>query len=371
MKPLLSIFLPICLLPLALSCERQDRMGTEADAPVRFSLSTKALLPGETTYRAALLRPASYAVVSTGTYCDEVEDHDETAGYSWLSPCRVDADGLPLLSDGTVTTDVGLADHNSSYGLRYGTGGAYYLVVAAPARALTSGYWPWTPEREFYVSDAQTVSLAGSWLDGSYVYESSSVEALTLKDRRARFSIHIECGELEEAYLQSVTLRNRVNTARWYPGQGFSVDNYTTEDLAYYDCGGSPMHLVRADGDTWNSSDALVSAVPEVFLPALDYSDAAFTALRPQIEVLLGDDPSHPVAARIFITENVLPMKNYTYNIYISKYNVTVSLTASDWEDGGDLDVLGDESTALLGTFDLGGWTDGGNLGTDDWNTSF
>ena len=212
------------------------------------------------------------------------------------------------------------------------------------------------------MSDPVPVNLSGTWLAGEYVYTSST--ALTLRDRRAGISVHIECGELAEAYIQRVTLCNRITAGRWYLTAGFSPAHFTSEDLVLYDCGGTPMHLRRSDGDDWTSTPRMI--------PATDYQAAANAPVRPQIEILLGDDPAHPSRALVDITETVSPMTDYTYHLRVSKSHVVVTLTAGAWDDGGVVSSEDAESPGVIGTVGVDGWTaHPGSTDTDDWNDHF
>jgi len=362
----------LLLLAVLPSCEKEAALsaGAGEQIPLYFSVETKSL-SGERTFRAAAFGFQSQAFACSGTYCSETVDHRATVpGGLWLAPCRVNDGGDPLRSDGTLAENLSQADKDSRYALipNYGCTEGIYLVVSSPARKIFSGngqwYYPWTSDAEFYVSDAVSATVSGCFLDGEYVYTSSAKEALRLRDRRARIYVHIECGGLSEAWLQSVSLLNCVNSARWSLLSGFSASDYTVETAGLYDCNDSPQHLVKARGDGWDSDR-------EVFLPSIDYSDPGYVSLRPQIRILMGDDTDHPSQALVDITVPVEPMKDYTYNLYISKSNVTVTLAASAWDDGGTHGTVDDEAPAYIGTFDIAGWDDGGINDAADWNGSF
>lgn len=369
----------LCIFPalvalLALSCERRPLEYPETmeePAPVKFGLVTKSLGAGEKTFRVALFNMSTKALLGQGTYCSTPIDHSATVtDGQWLSPCRVDDNGGPLKTDGTEASGLAEADTDSKWGLRAGTNGSCYLVAASPAKAMTRAgsqrYYAWTPSTELYVSEAVLVTLSGTWLGGQYVYESSS--ALELKDRRASIKVHIECGELSTAYIQSVTLLNCVTAARWDLVSGFSNANYTTGSYPLFDYSsdnsGTVLRLDKADHDSWNST-------LDVFLPAIDYSGSDYAAMRPQIQVLMGNDPAHPSSAVIDITEKVDPMMHYTYNLLVSKSDVVITLTAMSWDNGGEHASSDTEEPGKLGTVTITGWTDGGASNTDNWNTSF
>lgn len=368
----------LCIFPalvalLALSCERRPLEYPETmeePAPVKFSLVTKSLDAGEKTFRVALFNMSTKALLGQGTYCSTLIDHRATVTDGrWLSPCRVDNNGGPLKADGTEASGLGEADTDGKWGLRYGTNGSCYLVAASPAKAMTSAgsqcYYAWTPSTELYVSKAVPVTLSGTWLGGQYVYESSS--ALELKDRRASITVHIECGELPTAYIQSVTLLNCVTVARWDLVSGFSNANYTTGSYSLFDYSsdnaGTVLRLDKADDGSWNSTP--------VYIPSIDYSGSDYAAMRPQIQVLMGNDPAHPSSAIVDITEKADPMMRYTYNLYVSKSDVVITLTAMSWDNGGEHASSDTEEPGKLGTVTITGWTDVDASNTDDWNTSF
>lgn len=364
---------PVLLVLLAASCEKSplEYQPSQEEAPVRFSLETKSLGSDEKTFRVALFNMSSEALLAQGTYCNKTIDHSATvSGGVWLSPCRVDDSGGPLKADGTEALSLTEADTDSKWGLRYGTNGSCYLAAASPAKVFSTDgsrrYYPWTPGTELYVSEAVSATLSGTWLSGEYVYESSA--ALTLKDRRARIWVHIECGELSTAYIQSVTLLNCMTSGRWYLTSGFSTSNYSTGTYSLFnyvsDNAGNFLQLVKANPDSWTST-------AEVFLPSIDFSNSDFAALRPQIQILMGDDPAHPSTAIVDITEPVEPMKNYTYNLYVSKSNVVITLTTESWDNGGTHSSVDTEEPGVIGSVSVDAWTDGGSSNSDNWNTSF
>ena len=367
MPHLLHLFTPAALLLSFLSCERvfPECLPAEA-ATVLFPLDTKSPGAGEYTCRAALFDLSTQALTAQGTYCSLPVDHQATvAGGIWLSPCRVDAAGLPLREDGTPAAALDEADRDARYGLR-GSNGPAYLVAASPAAAFSPDgslrYYSWEPDRELYVSDPVPVTLSGTWLDGEYVYASST--ALVLRDRRAGLCVRIECGELAEAYIQRITLRNCTLAGRWYLTTGFSTAGHTSGDVVLYDCGGAPMHLVRADGGSWTSARQTI--------PAIDYQAAANAELRPQVEILLGDDSAHPSRALVDLTEPVSPMTDYTYCLRVSKSHVVVTLLTAAWDDGGTLSGDDSESPGVIGTVRVDGWTTPeGAYVADAWNDHF
>lgn len=369
------VILPIAL--LLLSCGKTGHESSE-EHPVLFSLDTKSLGEEERTFRVALFN-ASHYFAAQGTYCNVTLYHSSG---DWLSPCRVmDETGMPRKSDddgGGEADNLSQADKDSKYGLRYGTDGLYYIVAASPAKAFSSDgnlrYYPWTPATatDIYVSEPVVTPLTGTWLDGEYVYESSRRSALTLKNRSASIKVHIECGAQDEADIQSVALLNLVTAARWYMTSGFSATpaHYTIDSYTLFDylTNGGIMTLTKETLEdpafTWTSS--------KVYLPSIDFSDNTFTAMRPVIEVRMGDDPAHPAIALIDITEKVEPMKNYTYNLKVSKSQVYIYLTVAAWDElpGGDINSTDSETHGLIRTVSVSNWTNV-ELTAQDWNNSF
>lgn len=367
----------IILLFCNLACVRSPMPEDSQRVPVSFSLDTKSLGEGERTFRVTLLHQYTHEFLSQGTYCNSIIDHSSTVTDGrWLSPCRVDNDGNPLQADNSEAFGLAEADKDSKWGLRYNTGvnlsSRMYIAAASPAKALSADgnlrYYRWIPTAEFYVSDATIVRLSGTWLNGEYVFNASGSDALTLKDRRARLKVHIECGELSTAYIQSVELLNCVTAARWYLTTGFSSSNFTTGNYTLFDYiddnAGSVRTLIKNSVD-WDST-------LEVFLPAIDYSSDTYAAMRPKIKVLMGNDPAHPSEAVVDITEPTDPMKNYTFNLLVSKSEVVVTLSAAPWDDGGTISSVDNEEPAVIGTVTISSWTNNtGDTTSDDWNTHF
>lgn len=357
------IFLPL----LAISCSKALEASPPSDEVsdnVYCPMETKSYT-GIRTYRLALFNLAG-TFVGQGTYCDEIVDHTDTRpGAEWLAPCRVNSDGTPLTSEGAVTTPE-YADHSGTYGLRAKQSDCY-IIAAMPAKAFSNDggiyYYNWMHNEEFYISEKRNAYNRGTYLDNSYIYNSST--KIVLKDRRARINVHIECGQLEEAHIQRVTLSNRVYSARWSLLNGFSSSNYDTDNVNLYDCGGTPAHLVKDDGDVLETDE-------NVFLPSIDFSDVAFSAMRPRLDIRLGSDTSHPSIARVTLAKNIEPMKDYTFYIYVSKSYVQIALSSSDWDNGDTFATDHSESPRLMGTVSLYGWEDDEPTAeTDGWNTSF
>lgn len=365
------LILPTLLLPLVvLSCTRK-----EGDEPVSYEdtaellgiqMDTKALPPGTSTYRIALFSPDTRLLTAQGTYCNALIDHTDTRpGALWIAPCRVDANGTPVnKEDGSAVSSL---DESISglYGLRASNQTAL-LAVSSPAKSFSMdagrAYYQWEPDIPMYVSESVAGVVRGSYFGGMYVYTSSSNENLLLKDRRARIYVSVACGVLDEAYIQEISLTNRVNSARWYMTQGFSNSNYTTGTFSLYNCGGTPEHLVKANNDT-------LKTTVNAYLPSIDFSDATNAAMRPRLEIKMGSDTSHPTVARVTLDRNIEPMTDYRYYLYVSKSYVQIALTASEWDVESTQTAAGNETPRYLGAVSLSGW-DESDLNTGGWNNS-
>lgn len=371
-KPLLVILL---LLP-AVSCEHTERpeVQPEEGSPISFLLDTKALGEGDHTYRVVLTNENG-TLKGNGTYCSQ-DLSSEAMGYSWLSPCRVNNAGEPLMEDGlTVAANFDVADKRSIYGLRYATANArkerHRLAVASPAVALKSNsYYEWTPDKALYLSNSVEVDFEGSWANYEYVLPTKDDEQFQLIDRRAKFFVHIECGEQSTADLQSVALAH-VKEARWYPVSGFSSSNYVLGRVFLFSCGGETsniLHLVK-NSVGWDSPEE-----GQYILP-LDYSAEEFSGMRPWVIVELGSNLEEPVKIQVHISEKIEPMKSYKLTLKVSKNHAEFILSASDWEEGGTYATDDEEKWATLATGVINHWDkladETGSLTTDDWNDSW
>ena len=368
-------YLILCLLMFAaLSCERvPDTENDTGEIPVLFSMDTKSLGLEEATYRVALFNRITQNYIAHGTYCSDIIHHEATlgAGGAWLSPCRVfDSTGMPRKSDangGGEAAGLSEADKDPKYGLRVSANSSAYLVVASPAVAFSSDgskrYYLWPPATSLYISEPHPVYIQGSWIDGNYVYPAST--NIPLFDMRARLYVHIECDKLNTAYIQTVTLRNCITSGRWYPATGFSMEHATLEDIVLFDYqtdnAGNVLNLVK-NVNTWTST-------MEVIIPPIDFGAIA-PECRPVIEVVMGENPAHhPVTAKVTISEAASPQTNYTYNLYVSKANIVLSLATSPWDDEGTISSI-DEDPGRIGTVNIDGWTENPESGTTttDWN---
>lgn len=323
-----------CLL-LTGACDRVPQPSEGREIPVLLSLETKAGSNYEGTFRVAVFDADGAFTGATGTYCS-LPLGQTWWQHPWLPPCRVDAaSGQPLDAaqpDGNAVTDLGEADHDSKYALRWRTQSDdassvnVSLVAVAPAVAVqpdgageTAAYVTWTPDNELYISDPKPGTFTGTWVDADYVY-TSDAKITGMSDYRASVTVRIECGEQPEGYVQSITLTNHITSARYYlmPGdiyeQGFSFagGHFTTEPVVLYDCGaGSPDHLVRADGD--------YRAYEKVYFPAVRFSDNALEPIRPKFIIKLGSDKDNPIEKSVVLDQNLDPMTHYTLTLLISQ----------------------------------------------------
>ena len=178
---------------------------------------------------------------------------------------------------------------------------------------------------------------------------------------------------VDEAYIQSVCVTNRVVSDRYYLQEkgdlslGFTLKatpdenrHYTVSDtpkvLYDWSADGGVIHLEKANNDTWSSSGER-----KVYLPAVNFADTDLTdAVRPVVLVRLGSDTDHPFTAKVVLNQTLLPMKHYTYKLMVSKTYVNVFLAVADWDTGGVSGTV-TEAPAYVGSVSLvdGSWEDG------------
>lgn len=362
----------VSILSFSYACTKAGDKKGELDesAPLLLSLDTKALGPGDRTYCASIFYFSTLNYHNYGTYCSESIDHSGTTG-TWLAPCRVDNDGNPLKPNGTAAASLAEADHDGKWGL-HGLGASYYLTIHSPAKKRidgSNGCLDITESTQLYISDPVAVSLLGDFLDGQFVYSALTSTPLKLRERSARLFIHIECGEQPEANIQQINITNRPYSARYNLYSGYLASNYSTDTVPVFnyetDNAGTILHLDKSLGESWTSASG-------VYLPSVDFSQVSYAGMRPVIQVLMGDNPSSPLRAYVEIKENVEPMKNYTYNLYVSKSQVVVYLTAEPWDNGGTHASDDSEAPSIIGTFSVDGWSvNSGDTATAGWNDHF
>ena len=379
------MFLLQCLLA---ACRREPLPEPECDGLVMLSLDTKA--PGDPrTFRVALFDWNDEFTGRTGSYCTTTQAHtDANTGTTrtWLNPCRVNDAGTAMKDGSTeAAADLSDADTGGQWGLRWGGYASnnpswpwnVSLAVVSPAVPVHPepaapsepmyAYVNWTPGAALFISDPAGATFTGTWLDGEYVY-TSSTKVPALRERRASVTVHIECGDLDEGYVQSVTLTNHITSARYYLmektpyARGFSYadGHFTTAGEVLYDCGaGDPQHLEKANGDYWNSA--------MIYFPEAAYSENSLESIRPEFIVMLGSDKAKPFKARVVLNQDLTAMTHYTLTLRISKAIVYATLTASaTWDAGGTMTVL-DEPSDNVGSFSLeAAWNDGGSHDATD-----
>ena len=390
----LRVFLASALLlcgGLAACTRVPQPAGEEPEGTVRLSLDTKGLPAGQRTFRAVIFDKnneyatnGSYSTTTSGSHTDA----HTGAVREWLLPCRVDDGGTPLDESGAAVDNLADADHRSVYGLRWGGSGSITLAAVSPAvRVLQDElddrrcYVEWSADTDapLYVSAPAAGTFAGSWISGAYVYESST-RIPALVDYRASLSVFIDFDRdpnndrpVDEAYIQSVSVTNRVVSDRYYLQEkgdlalGFTLKatpdenrHYTVSDtpkvLYDWSADGGVIHLEKANNDTWSSSGER-----KVYLPAVNFADTDLTdAVRPVVLVRLGSDTDHPFTAKVVLNQTLLPMKHYTYKLMVSKTYVNVFLAVADWDTGGVSGTV-TEAPAYVGSVSLvdGGWEDG------------
>ena len=401
------MLLPLLLLVVLSGCRRMQLPGEEGpEGTVMLSAETKALPTGVNTFRVALFHNRQYSGRS-GTYCtntfsytDSYTDPLHPVAYTWLQPCKVNAQGQPLdnTDPGAVTT-IDAADHSSVYGLRWNNGGSgwsgnAHLVAIAPAVGFNweghAAYLPWTIDSNVYVSDPVEGGFTGIWFRGEYVYTSSSLSedsslSKTLMDRRAKMTVKIQCSSdlIPDTYLYDVRVADRIVSDRFYlheegdNPQGFSlpadpehpnitqyfvVDNVNTlvlqnsSDLPdISDPEHKHVHLEKGVTD-W------ISKAP-FYLQARDYSERLMTGKRPAIVVKVGADADHIITVRVPLDQELLPMHHYLYTLDVTNAYITVYFQVVGWDTpvlGGMTDT---ETPAYLGTVAIGG----ADPGDDAW----
>ncbi len=332
---LIHMLLSAACLFLAGACDRVPQPEGR-EIPVLLSLDTKAGSNYEGTFRVAVFDENGGFTGATGSYCS-LPAGQTWWSHPWLPPCRVDATTGQALDaaqpDGNIVTDLGEADHDSKYGLRWGkqTSNAsavnISLVAVAPALQVhpdgsenALAYVTWTPGNELYISDPKPGTFTGSWADGEYVY-TSETKISTMVDHRASVTVRIECDDQQpELDIQSVTLANHIISARYYlmakdpyaKGFSFADGHFTTAQSVLYDCGaGAPDHLVRANGD--------FRAYEKVYIPAVHFSDDALETIRPKFIIKLGSDKTNPVEKDVVLDQDLAPMTHYTLTLLISQ----------------------------------------------------
>ena len=412
-------FLPLLLLVALTACRREPLPVDEgSEGTVMLSAETKALPAGVNTFRVALFTPSNRMYSGReGTYCTETFTHTDNyssttpVNYEWLQPCRVNDNGDPLKSDGSLLTGsetLADADHSSSYGLRWNNGGSSWsgsieLVAIAPARAFVapvvdplnppspldgSAYLNWSIDDEVYISDPVECSFSGIWVNGKYVYNSlTSGLSSTLTDHRAKVSVKIQCTTdlISSTNLYGVWITNRIVSDRFYLHahgdnvQGFSrpsdpsnvsvIQHFTLDnDPAHYsymtntaglpdhtDHEGKSFHIQKEPQVDWSSASP-------VYLQARDYSVQLMTGKRPEIVVELGQNVTNTVIVRVPLAQNLKPMHHYIYILDVTNAYVSVHLAQTSWDTvAGGTAIT--ETPAYLGTVEIGG----PNTGDDDW----
>ena len=365
--------------------------GEQPEGSILLGLDTKALPAGQRTFRVVIFdrnneygANGSYSTTTSGPHTDA----NTGAVREWLLPCRVDDGGTPLDESGAVVDNLADADHRSVYGLRWGGSGNITLAAVSPAvRVLQDElddrrcYVEWSADTDapLYVSAPAAGSFAGTWIGGAFVYESST-RIPTLVDYRATLSVFIDFDRdpnnvrpVDEAYIQSVSVTNRVVSDRYYLQEkgdfalGFTLKatpdenrHFTVSDtpkvLYDWSADGGVIHLEKANGDTWASADGR-----KVYVPAVNFADTDLTdAVRPVVLVKLGSDTDHPFTAKVVLNQTLSPMKHYTYKLLVSKTYVNVFLSVTDWDDAGEHGMT-TELPAYVGSVSLtdGGWEDG------------
>lgn len=339
------ILLFFLLLP-AISCEHAEgpELVPQGGDSLSFSLDTKALPSGGMRTFRVTLTTAADALNGMGTYGDTLIAPGVKG--SWLAPCKVSALGEPLKKDNSIASKWSEADINGMYGVRFRTNNTdkfFYLSAIYPAIKIQKEgaryYYPLDTDKALFISEPRGLNAYGSWAENQYVYKPE--QKLTLKERRARFSVHIECGELDNADIRAVTL-NHITQARWYIYGGLSTDagHYSKTSETLYE--GGIIHLDKGGASVedreWNSA--------QTYILPFDYSLETAGDMQPVLEILLGAGAT-PGRSVVRLSELVEPMKNYVLNLSVSKQFIYCKLTAEDWYNGGTIETV-DEQWAKI-----------------------
>ena len=411
---LISCLSALLLLGSLCACTREQQPGEREEVPVMISMSTKATLAGDRTFRVLLFANNRDYSGRSGSYCtrsftwtdDYTDPSAAPVNYSWLMPCKVDAAGQPL-DAGDNVVDLDAADHDSSNGLRWNNGGSswtgnVHLVALSPAvdfvtddstpgpadrlvwQNLGHAVWlNWTPNTAVYISEPVSGGFSGVWFAGKYVYNSTGTDlSATLVDHRATIAIQIQCDNtlIPSAIIRSVEVENRIVTDRFYledkedEVRGFSRPAHphytlsTSADALDNSTDPLPKEVKIGDDPTNPSDPTRVTWISdtEYYLAARDYSPAEVSAIRPRIVVKLGPDASDPIIVKVPLDQNLEPMKHYTYILKVANTYVHVyAIPGVSWEStgaGGGTAVS--ETPAYLGAVKIGGtdgkWESGG-----------
>ena len=332
------------------------------------------------TFGASLLSNDDEALLSDGSYCMYTKMLDTSL--FWFYPCRVDGDtGVALDASGNaVDWDepdwYERVDKDSKYALRAPSYKGYTLVMSSPAVRMKSfnvngmenvKHWGFHVDRdtELYISEPiPNLNISSFLIEGSYVY---SINDATLYDRRSYVTVKIACGQLSEADIKSVFIRNVMTSAFYIPksktyenpvmdgGYDNPLDYYTSNTYASLGVSGNPITgdvLIVPDGEPdihlvdnldlsheWDKESnvgGVLTAIADIPIFSLDYSTREvdkyrFNDLIPEIVVNYGKDGN--MCSTVRLPANIEPMKSYTVMIYLSTAYAKAELFVADWDE--------------------------------------
>ena len=329
----MTVLLAAAFAALLSACAKSgaDEGQTAEQEFFRFSAPTKA--GGDpytaTTYYAALYLQSDVSTCYNGTYCDPKGDND------FCTPCKVSASG-EWQEDGYA------------YGLFPSANASYHFVVASPALApseVTVGEnksYRYHLSREMqsdeiaYFSDPAIVSTNGILMSSNFIYPS-----VTLREHRSKLNFYVKCGDdVQTASFKAVELQNLITSTDYdILAADFVNSTATTGTLS-----------VWSGNITKNQGDAPESVASDIFVLSRDYSRNN----APCMHFTRGDDQTYD-------SDLAFEMKpHYSYDIIITvnSMSVTISVTASAWDNVSESQNLG---TYYVGTFTMtpSGWETG------------
>ena len=323
---IMTVLLAAAFAALLSACAKSgaDEGQTAEQEFFRFSAPTKAA--GDpytaTTYYAALYLQSNVSTCYNGTYCDPKE------GNAFCTPCQVNSSGVWQADDYTK-------------GLFPSANASYYFVVASPALApkAVDGSYRYHLSRikqsgEIdYFSDPANVSTNGILMSSNFIYPS-----VTLREHRSKLNFYVKCGDdVSNASFKAVELRNVMTVADYDILAADFVDSTATIDTL----------SVWSGNITKNQGDAAESVASDFFVLSRDYSANS----APRMHFTRGDDQTYD-------SDLAFEMKpHYSYDIIITvnSMSVTISVTASAWDNVSGSQNLG---TYYVGTFTMtpSGW---------------
>ena len=325
----MAVLLAATFAALLSACAKSgaDEGQTAEQEFFRFSAPTRA--GGDpytaTTYYAALYLQSSVSTRFEGTYCDPKGDN------TFCTPCRVNSSGEWQEDDYTK-------------GLFPSANAWYHFVVASPALAPTEvdGSYRYHLSREKlsseidYFSDPASVSTNGILMSSNFIYPS-----VTLREHRSKLNFYVKCGDdVSTASFKAVELQNVMTGADYDILAADFVDSTAT----------TGTHSVWSGDITKNKGDEAESIASGIFVLSRDYS----TSNAPRMHFTKGDNQAYDSD----LAFEMMPHYSYDIIITVNSMSVTISVTASAWDNVSENPALG---TYYIGTFTMtpSGWESG------------